>query len=92
MFNLIESMPKFVMEGAIAYENQLYFNALYFPAQGILLATGFIYKPQLVRLASIWANPRKRRRFDIIMGAVMAVILVITASPQPSWAQSACRS
>ena len=78
MFNLIESMPKFVMEGAIAYENQLYFNALYFPAQGILLATGFIYKPQLVRLASIWANPRKRRRFDIIMGAVMAVILVIT--------------
>ena len=43
-----------------------------------MLATGFIYKPQLVRLASIWANPRKRRRFDIIMGAVMAVILVIT--------------
>lgn len=77
IFNLIESMPKFVMEGAIAYENQLYFNALYFPAQGILLATGFIYKPQLVRLASIWANPRKRRRFDLVVIAVMAVILAL---------------
>ena len=78
IFNLIESMPKFVMEGAIAYDNQLYFNALYFPAQGILLATGFIYKPQLLRLASIWANPRKRRRFDLIVVAVMAVIVALT--------------
>ena len=40
LFNLIESMPKFVMEGMLPYENQLYFNALYFPAQGILLAIG----------------------------------------------------
>ena len=78
MFNLIESMPKFVMEGSIAYENQLYFNALYFPAQGILLATGFIYKPQLVRLASIWSNPRKRRRFDLIIGAVVGVVVIIS--------------
>ena len=36
LFNLIESMPKFVMEGMLPYDNQLYFNALYFPAQGIL--------------------------------------------------------
>ena len=80
MFNLIESMPKFVMESAIAYENQLYFNALYFPAQGILLATGFIYKPQLVRLASIWANPRKRRRFDLIIAAVVGGVVLISAA------------
>ncbi len=80
LFNLIESMPKFVMESAIAYENQLYFNALYFPAQGILLATGFIYKPQLVRLAGIWANPRKRRRFDIIVAAVVGVVVLISVA------------
>ena len=78
LFNLIESMPKFIMEGALPYKNQLYFNALYFPAQGILLAIGFVYKPQLVRLSNIWANPRKRRRFDLIIVAVMAMIVAIT--------------
>ncbi len=78
LFNLIESMPKFVMEGALAYKYQLYFNALFFPAQAILLSIGFIYKPQLLRLSSIWANPRKRRRFDLIIVAVMALIVVIT--------------
>lgn len=79
LFNLIESMPKFVMEGSLAYENQLYFNALYFPAQGILLAAGFIYKPQLLRLASIWGNPRRRRRFDLIVVAMLGVVMLITA-------------
>lgn len=78
LFNLIESMPKFVMEGALAYKYQLYFNALFFPAQAILLSIGFIYKPQLLRLSSIWANPRKRRRFDLIIVAVMALIVAIT--------------
>ena len=78
LFNLIESMPKFAMEGSLAYENQLYFNALYFPAQGILLASGFIYKPQLVRLASIWANPRRRRTFSLIVAAMLAVVVGIT--------------
>lgn len=80
LFNLIESMPKFVMEGALAYDNQLYFNALYFPAQGILLAAGFIYKPQLLRLASIWGNPRRRRRFDLIVVAMLGVVLALTAT------------
>ena len=79
LFNLIESMPKFVMEGTLAYKYQLYFNALFFPAQAILLSIGFIYKPQLLRLSSIWANPRKRRRFDLIIVAVMALIVVITS-------------
>ena len=78
LFNLIESVPKFVMEGALAYDNQLYFNALYFPAQGILLTVGSLYKPQLRRLASIWASPRRRRRFDLIIVAAMGVILAIT--------------
>ncbi len=80
LFNLIESMPKFVMEGTLAYKYQLYFNALFFPAQAILLSIGFIYKPQLLRLSSIWANPRKRRRFDLIIVAVMALIVVITGA------------
>ena len=68
LFNLIESMPKFVMEGTLAYKYQLYFNALFFPAQAILLSIGFVYKPQLLRLSSIWANPRKHRRVRCIYG------------------------
>ena len=78
LFNLIETIPKFVMEAALPYENQLYFNALYFPAQGILLTIGFVYKPQLLRLAGIWANPRTRRRFDLIIVAVMGVVVGVT--------------
>lgn len=78
LFNLIESMPKFAMESMLPYDNQLYFNALFFPAQGILLAAGFIYKPQLLRLANIWANPRRRRRFDLIVLAMLAVIVALT--------------
>ncbi len=79
MFNLIESVPKFAMEGMLPYDSQLYFNALFFPAQGILLGAGFLYKPQLLRLAGIWSNPRRRRKFDLIVLAVIAVIALMTA-------------
>lgn len=79
LFNLIESMPKFVMEGALPYKNQLYFNALYFPAQAILLSIGFVYKPQLLRLSNIWANPNKRKRFDFIVLALIGIVIVIAA-------------
>ena len=78
LFNLIETIPKFVMEAALPYDNQLFFNALYFPAQGILLTIGFVYKPQLLRIAGIWANPRTRRRFDIIIVAMMGVVVGVT--------------
>ena len=78
LFNLIESCPKFAMESMMGYDAQLYFSALYFPAQAILLAVGFVYKPQLLRLANIWSNPRRRRRFDLIMLAVLAVVVVLT--------------
>ena len=78
LFNLIESVPKFAMEGMLPYDNQLYFNAMFFPAQGILLTAGFLYKPQLLRLANIWSNPRRRGRFDLIVLAMLAVISMMT--------------
>ena len=37
LYSLIDNMPKFVMEGVLSYDNQLYYNVLYFPAMGILL-------------------------------------------------------
>lgn len=80
LFNLIENMPKFVMEGTLSYDNQLYFNALYFPAQAILLTVGVIYKPLLVKLAEIWANPAKRKRFDIAVIAMFFIILALTGA------------
>ena len=61
LYSLIDNMPKFVMEGVLSYDNQLYYNALYFPAHSILMVAGFIYKPQLVRLARIWDDPEKHR-------------------------------
>ena len=78
LFNLIESMPKFAMEGALPYEDQVYFSALYFPAQAVLMAVGFIYKPQLVRLASIWADSTKRAHFDLIVAAMLGVCALVT--------------
>lgn len=79
LFNLIENMPKFVMEGMLAYENQLYFNALYFPAQGILLTVSVIYKPLLVRLAEVWADPKRRKRFDLAIFAILGITVALTA-------------
>ena len=80
LFNLIESMPKFVMEGVLPYDSQLYFNALYFPAQGIMLAIQLVYKPLLVRLTKEWADPTRRKRFDIAILAMMGVIVAFTGA------------
>lgn len=79
MYNLIDNMPKFVMEGALSYDNQLYFNALYFPAHALLLTVQVIYKPQLVRIANVWAQA-KRKRFDIIIVAMLALIVGLTVA------------
>ena len=78
LYALIDNMPKFVMEGVLSYDNQLYFNALYFPAQGILLTIGLIYKPLLVRMAEAWNDPGKRKRFDLTIVAIIAVIVAYT--------------
>lgn len=79
LYNLIDSMPKFAMEGALSYDNQLYYSALFFPANSILMIAGFVYKPQLVRLTRIWEEPDKHKRFDLLVLAMLAVIALITA-------------
>ena len=78
LYNLIDSVPKFAMEGVLSYDNQLYYNAMYFPAHSILMMAGFIYKPQLVRLARIWDDPEKHRRFDLLVLAMIGVIALVT--------------
>lgn len=78
MFALIEAMPKFAMEGTLPYDNQVYFNAIYFPAQSILMMVGFVYRPQLVRLAELWADSTKRARFDVIVLAMCGVCVGAT--------------
>ena len=80
LYNLIDSVPKFAMEGALSYDNQLYYNAMYFPAHSILMMAGFIYKPQLVRLARIWDDPEKHRRFDLLVLAMVGVIALVTGA------------
>lgn len=78
LYAVIDNMPKFVMEGMLSYDNQLYFNALYFPAQGILLMVQLVYKPLLVRMANVWKDPAKRKKFDLILLGIFALIIVIT--------------
>ena len=76
MYSLIDNMPKFVMEGMLGYDNQLYYNVLYFPAMFILLTGQTVYKPMLVKMAKTWHDPEKRRRFDLI---IVAALLGIAA-------------
>lgn len=78
LYCLIDNMPKFMMEGPLSYDNQLYFNVLYFPAQGILLTASLLYKPLLLRIAAAWEDPDGRRTFNVIMAAVFGAIVVIT--------------
>ena len=79
LFNLIDSMPKFVLEGMLTYDNQLSYNALYFPAQSILIMAQLVYKPLLVRMAGVWQDTSKRRQFDLILAGILAFIVALTA-------------
>ena len=79
MYSLVDNMPKFVMEGILSYDNQLYYNVLYFPAMFILMTAQTVYKPMLVGMANVWHNPEKRRRFDAIIGVVILGIVALTA-------------
>lgn len=80
LYNVIDSVPKFAMEGSLSYDNQLYYNAMYFPAHTILMISAFVYKPQLVRLANIWDDPEKRGRFDVLVLAMIGVIALTTGA------------
>ena len=79
LYAVIDNMPKFVMQGAnLPYDNQLYFNALYFPAQAILITVQLVYRPMLVKMANAWADESRRSRFDLLIVAMIAFIVVIT--------------
>lgn len=79
LFNVIENMPKLVMEGAnLSYDNQLFFNSLYFPAQMILIIAQLVYKPLIVRMADVWQDDKKRKKFDLFLFGVLAIILGVT--------------
>ena len=78
LYAFIDNMPTFMMEGVLTYDNQLFFNALYFPAQAILMTVGLIYKPLLVKMAAAWADVEHRNRFDLFIVVMVVVILAIT--------------
>ena len=79
LYAVIDNMPKFVMQGAaLPYDNQLYFNALYFPAQAILITVQLIYRPMLVKMANAWADESRRSRFDLLIVAMILLIVAIT--------------
>ena len=78
LYMLIDSMPKFMMEGMLSYDNQLYYSALFIPASGITLGVQSVYKPLLVRMASLWGDRKKRKAFDLIIAAILALIVGVT--------------
>ena len=78
LYTLIDYMPVFVIESVLSYDNELYYNAMYFPAQAIAVGMSVVYKPLLLRLANIWADRSQRRRFDMITIGMIALIALVT--------------
>ena len=77
-YNLIDNMPKFMMDGVLSYDNQLFFNAIYFPAHAIVLIVSMVYKPLLLRLANAWDGDDDGRQFRLIMMAVLGCVVGVT--------------
>ncbi len=77
LYSLIDNMPKFAMEGVLSYDNQLFYNAMYFPSHLIIMVTGIIYKPQLVRMANIWSDSTQRGKFNLLVIAMIAITMVV---------------
>lgn len=78
LFNVIDNMPKFMMEGVLSYDFQLYFNALYFPSQMILIIAQIVYKPLLLRMAGVWQESKGRGKFNLILFGILLFIVVVT--------------
>ena len=78
LFALIDSSPKFIMEALLDYQQQLYFNALYFPAMAIVLVAALVYKPQLMKLSMLWTQGDNTKRFDVQTLIIATSIIGIT--------------
>lgn len=78
LFALIDAIPKFGIEAYLPSSQQLYFNALYFPAMAIVLVAGLIYKPQLTRLSFLWNEDKNIRSFTLKTAQLAFVILVVS--------------
>lgn len=78
LFALIDTSPKFIMEAILDYQQQLYFNALYFPAMAIVLVAALVYKPQLMKLSMLWTQSDNTKRFDTQTFIIATSIIGIT--------------
>ena len=78
LYTLTDNVPKFAIDGLLDYTSQLYFNALYFPAQFVLIVGGFIYKPLIVRMADAWADVSQRETFTRFVRRVALAIGGVT--------------
>lgn len=79
LFALIDTSPKFIMEAILDYQQQLYFNALYFPAMAIVLVAALVYKPQLMKLSILWTQSDNTKLFDVQTVIIATSIIGITA-------------
>ena len=78
LYTFTDNMAKFAIDGLLDYSSQLYFNALYFPAQFVLIVGGFVYKPLIVRMADAWADAGQRRAFGGFVRRIAFAIAGIT--------------
>lgn len=73
----VVNAPRYGIEAVMPKESQTFYSILFMPAMVINLLSGFVFKPLLNTLASLWAKG-SHRSFSRIMARGLLVVLAVT--------------
>ncbi|MCI2241779.1 lipopolysaccharide biosynthesis protein [Adlercreutzia faecimuris] len=76
----VVNAPRYGIESAMSKEFQTFYSILFMPAMVINLLSGFVFKPLLNTLASLWARGDRRAFFGILAKGLLVVIGVTAAA------------
>lgn len=76
----VVNAPRYGIESAMSKEFQTYYSILFMPAMVINLLSGFVFKPLLNTLASLWTGENRRAFFGILAKGLLVVAGVTLAA------------
>ena len=83
LYNLCDNCPKLCMDGVLSPDNQLFFNAIYFPAHSILMMARMVYGPLIGTLADSRSggdgSGGPKGSFSRLVAAIFACIVGLVA-------------
>jgi len=69
----VVNAPRYGIESALSKEFQTFYSILFMPAMVINLLSGFVFKPLLNTLASLWTKDDRRAFFGILAKGLLVV-------------------